>query len=644
MLYAKVVFSLAIEGPFDYIVPQHLSDKIKEGSRVWVSLRTQKTLGYVVNLTNQTKIKYLKEVSDVIDDFAVLDQNMLALTQKIADYYCCSWGQAIDTALPEAIRKGGRLPSYAKNKEPSLNNAAATAPPSSLPALPTGSASKNNPDSYRGIPEQTLIHDHDLNIEKRWEIYTREIEKSLNDNKSVIVLLPDIDSVLKYSRMLTGRLTSQVRILYRKQPKELDEWTAVKLSKLCVVMGTRSAIFAPLSELGLIIIDEEENPVYKQDQVPHYHARQAAFLRADIQNSRFILGSAAPSVESFYQAKESKIKYLPITRAKSYPQIDIINTKELSLEVRSKGLVSLKYLADSVNTTLNSAGKTLLFLNRKGFATFASCRNCGMVLKCPRCNINLVYHFKEQILSCHYCNFKMPPPDICTNCNSGYIRYSGTGTEKIESELYRLFPQAKIKQLDRQTETGINEADIFISTQYIIKLTDFNFDLIEVLSIDNSLNHLDFRSGEKTFKLLFNLTGLTRKRIIIETQLSKHHVFKALTDNNSGIFYEEELKQRKSLGFPPYNHLCLIKLRGKKESRVEQISNELFKILTVRNKNKKIEIISVNPAIPPKLRGNFYWQILLKAGDACLITKFLKICLQDFPHSGIIVTIDMDPV
>ncbi|MFH0790735.1 MAG: primosomal protein N' [Candidatus Omnitrophota bacterium] len=635
MLYAKVVFSLAIEGPFDYIVPQHLYNKIREGSRVWVSLRTQKTLGYVVKLTNKTKIKYLKEISDVIDDSAVLDQNMLTLTREIADYYCCSWGQAIDTALPEAVRKGMVLP----NNEPSLNNG--------LRGLETNTPTdKDTPESILNSPagETILVHDCDLDIEKRWQIYTREIKKSLNDNKSVIVLLPDIDSVLKYSRMLTGKLTSQVKILYRKQPKELDEWLAVKLSKLCVVMGTRSAIFAPLSDLGLIIIDEEENPVYKQDQVPHYHARQAAFLRADIQNSRLILGSAAPSVESFYQAKESKIKYLPITRTKSYPQIDIINTKELSLEVRSKGLVSLKYLADAVNTTLNSAGKTLLFLNRKGFATFASCRNCGTVLKCPRCNINLVYHFKEQILSCHYCNFKMPPPDICTNCNSGYIRYSGTGTEKIESELYRLFPQAKIKQLDRQTETGIDEADIFISTQYVIKLPDFNFDLMEVLSIDNSLNHLDFRSGEKTFKLLFNLTGLTQKRIIIETQLSKHHVFKALTGNNSNIFYEEELKQRKSLGFPPYSHLCLIKLRGKKESRVEQISQELFKLLTGHNKNKRVEIISVNPAIPPKLRGNFYWQILVKAGDARFITKFLKKYLQDFSHSGIIVTVDVDPV
>lgn len=613
MRYAKVVLGLPVEGPFDYIIPAYFDKKIKVGMRVWVPFRTQKMLGYVIKIIQETKIKNLKTILEIIDGSPILDKNMLSLTRALAEYYCCSWGEAIDTALPEGIRKGKVIPKMEEAKY---------------------SKKKDNPDAL-------LIHD--LDGRKRWEIYLQEIKGALADSKSVIILFPDKDSVIKAKELIQDKTDASLAILYRKKTQELEEWVRIKEGKANIIIGTRSAIFAPVKNLGLVIIDEEQDSAYKQDQVPHYLTRGVAFMRIRIEKAKLILASTAPSLESIYLARNHKIRYLFNPRARDYPEIKITAIDYLGQGPKQKKEILSKYLQDSIILTFNSHGKALLFLNRSGFATFASCLNCGVVLKCPRCNINLVYHFKDNLLNCHYCNFKMSPPKICPNCKSGYIKYSGTGSEKIESELFRLFPQARIKRLDNQKEADLKDADIFVSGKSIIKGTDFNFDLVEILSIDNSLNRLDFRSSEKTFALLVGLLGLTEKKMIIQTNLAYHYCFQALINKDMNMFYDEELKQRRLLAFPPYRHIGLVKLRGKKEARVQELSDSLFKRLK-KYKTKGINIFSVNPAQPAKLRGNFYWQIFIKSNGAKGLVKFLKKHLKDFKHSGIIVTVDIDPL
>ncbi|MCU0652302.1 MAG: primosomal protein N' [Candidatus Omnitrophica bacterium] len=619
MLYAKIVFSLAIEGPFDYIVPASLTQKIKVGSRVRVSFTTTQKIGYVVGLATVSDIKKLKEISELLDDYPVLNKEALFLTQEISRYYGCSWGEAIDTALPEAIRKGKKVVFDTGFLQDKL----------SLP--PTA--------GYSAV----LLHD--LLGHGRWEIYLQEIKAAIQNKRSVIVLLPDAASLVKTKKMVDQLLGCESVVLYRKQPHELEEWVKLGSSEAVVVIGTRSAIFAPVNNLGLIIIDEEENSVYKQDQVPHYHAREVAFWRTKQEKAKLILGSEAPSLESFYLTREGEMQYKLIPRQAAYPQVKIIDIKDLSPYFKSKNIIFFQYLIDSIFSTLNNKGKTLIFLNRKGFATFATCRHCSAVLRCPRCNVNLVYHFQKNMLSCHYCNFKMPAPNICPECNSGYIRYSGLGTEKVESELHRLFPQARIKMLEDEVADNIDDADIFISTEFALKQSNILFDSTCILSIDNSLSRPDLRAAEKTFRLLVSLARLTKERMVIQTGLSKHHCFRSLLKANPEIFYDEELKQRKELDFPPYKHLAIIKLRGRHEETVAEVSRVLFNLLNKRNNSrKKIKLISVNPAMPAKLRGNFYWQILIKTSEAKALVNFLKIHLKSFPHSGIIVTIDMDPI
>lgn len=614
MPYAKVVLGLPVEGPFDYIVPAHLQENIKEGMRVWIQFRDKRKLGYVVKVTRTTSIKHIKPVLEIIDNSPPLDKDMLLLTKRLSDYYGCSWGEAIETALPDALRKGKKI----------------------ILAEKKYIKAKHKQEAY-------LIHD--LNKGARWDIYLSRIKEAVANNSSVILLLADINSASKAKEIILANLKIPAVILHRGQSQEAEVWARVKESEFNIVIGTRSAIFAPVNNLGLVIIDDEQDTVYKQDQVPHYHARQIAFMRAGIQRAKLILGSISPSLESFYLAKKGKIKYELLPRSSAYPQVKIVDMHHEKRYFKQRDIILSKYLQDCIARALEAKGKILLFLNRKGFATFTSCRNCGEVLRCPRCNINLVYYFKESILNCRYCNFKMAAPQICPNCNAAYMRYSGMGTEKIESEISRIFPSTRVLMIDSPQEIDIDKADIFISTASIIKKPNYNFDLIGVLSIDNSLSRIDFRSTEKTFALLSGLLTFTEKNMVIQTGLPRHYSLQAIENNDINMYFNEELRLRKQLGFPPYRHICLVKLRGRKESSVQEASNTLFENLNkYAQGSKAVRVVSLNPGQPEKLRGNFCWQILIKASYPIKIVSFLRLHLKKFRYSGIIVTIDVDPV
>jgi len=624
MLFALVVLGLAVEGPFDYTVPADLSKKIKVGARVWINFRNQRMLGYVVKLAKKSKIKHLKPILELLDHTPLLDKNALLLAKQVSEYYCCSWGEAIEAVLPGALRKGRKVAGLIPNGD---------CPEIDSPWIGNKKAE---------LPSATLIHD--LDGQDRWGIYLEQIKKTLNSKKSVIIILPDISAVLNAREIIKTKIDAPVGILYRKEPNELEEWLRIKSIGTIVVVGTRSSVFAPVKKLGLVIIDEEHDSVYKQEQTPHYNAREVAFMRSRIEKARLILGSTAPSLEYLNLAKKNNLRYTFIPRGRDFPEIKTIDVKFERRGAKKKNIILSKYLEDSIASNLDSGGKTLLFLNRRGFATYAFCHNCGMALECPRCNINLAFHFEDSVLNCRYCNFKMQAPKICPNCSSGYIKFAGAGIERIESELSRIFAQAKIKRIDFRGNLNLKDADIFVATSTIIKEVNCNFDLVGILGIDNSLNRIDFRSAEKTFALLLGLLRLSRKKIIIQTSLPKHNCLQALLTKNIDIFYEKELSQRRELRFPPFRHLIFVKLRGKREERVREASFNLFKELNRVNKSRDIKIISLNPGQPSKLRDNFYWQLLVSADSAKRATKFLKINLKNFPHSGIIVTVDVDPV
>jgi primosomal protein N' (replication factor Y) (superfamily II helicase) len=620
-MFAQVHLGLPLEGPFDYLVPAELETRIKPGSRVFVNFRAKKMVGYVAGLSDKTVIPKVKPILECLDDSPVLNDELLALTKEVAEYYCCSWGEAIETALPQGLRKGKLL------------------------HLSPEASFDGRGHSARVLKEhaqtQTMLI-HDWAGKLRWERYWEALALALERKESSIILMPDKDAVARAQALIAEKFHVPVGLMYRECPSELSEWLKIRAGAVQIVVGTRSAVFAPVQNLGLIIVDEEQDQAFKQDQVPHYHAREVAFMRARRRLARCLLASTAPSLESFSLADKGKLTFTRLEE-KEIPQVKIIDLKNLPLFNRKKALVLTLYVQDAIESALQSGEKILLFINRKGFATFAACHHCGAVLKCPRCNINVVYHYKSNVLSCHYCNYKIKPPEICPQCNSGYIKYSGAGTEKIESELCRLFPQAVIKQIEEGEDFDLASADIFVATQAVLKYASETFSLVVVLAIDYELNRVDFRASEKSFFLLSSLLRLSSRKMLIQTSLPHHYCFSALEQNKPELFYEAELAMRKQLDFPPVRHMGLVKVRGKKEEKVQSVSQNLFTTLQEKAVQTDISVISVNPGEHVKLRGNFYWQIVLHAGSAQKLASFLKSSLKKISHSGIIVTVDIDP-
>ena len=633
MLYAHVVLGLPVEGPFDYSVPGVEGNAVPgvkgtagtsscsgtglcpvPGCRVWVNFRGKKELGYCVSTARRTRLKVVKPLLGLIDETPLFSANMLELCRQLSAYYCCSWGEMLDAGLPEPLRKGRKLG----------------------PLIPQESAL----DITAG--ENPLII-HAADKQARFAKYFELIRRCLSENRNCMVLFPDLSSLGSASPEILAAFPGiSAACLLRNQPDELEQWETARQGRTRIVLGTRSAVFAPVRSLGLIIIDEENSGSYKQDQVPHYHCRTAAFLRSRLEGCRLALGSQAPSLEAMYMARQGKAGYLFIPDA-SFPEVKIIDTRRLPYGSKGKLYLS-KFLQDAVLKSVSTGQKTLVFLNRRGFATTASCPTCGKTLTCPRCSINLVYYFHNQSLACNYCNFRMKPPRLCPECNAGYIKYTGGGTEKVESELARIFPQARIRLLEEKGACGsaLDNAGIFIATQSVLGSQGASFYLTCCLSIDNTLNHVDFRSAEKAYFLLTALRSITTGMMVVQTRMPEHYVLGALSPDGHESYYRKELALRKQLQFPPVRHFCLVKCRGRSEEKVRASAEELFADLSLSAPGT-VRVISVNAASPLKLRGNFHWNILLSAAKPETASAFLKKNLKNFRRSGIIVTVDIDP-
>ncbi|MDD5044295.1 MAG: primosomal protein N' [Candidatus Omnitrophica bacterium] len=615
MAFANVIFGLPIEGEFDYSIPAYLAPKAKKGMRTWANFNNKKMLGYIVGLSKTSKITPVKPLLDIPDEQPVLSGRLLKLAKEVSEYYGCSWGEAIESSVPEAVRQSrGKLEiENARSNEPGIRS------------------------------DITLIHDADKT--GRWDIYLKEIQKALDKKQSVLFLNTDLNRARKAEEAVLKKFDCSIVFMHRGVgvKKSIEDWLRIKNQKADIVLGVMSAVFAPLENLGLIIIDEEESQNYKNDQVPHYHSRDVAIARAKIENARIILASASPSLEMLHLVRQGKAGYLFLEK-KHYPQVQVMDMRRERSNFKKKDVLLSGSLGVALNQALENKGKALIFVNKKGFASSAYCKNCNFIMRCPRCGIILTYHFKENSLICHYCNYKIDAPMICPQCNSSYIRYSGAGAEKIESELHRLYPNAKIAKIDDPRDFKPDEADIFISTQIILKAEAAHFGLVGIVSVDNILNRVDFRSAEKAFSLLVGLLNLAEKSLFIQTNIPKHYCFEALIKQDFKLFYDEELRLRKQLDFPPFKHFILIKVRGREALKVESKAKDIFALLSRESKEKSSAVLNVNPAEHPKLRDNFYWQILVSSTNPKSSIRFIRKSLKKVSHSGLIITIDTDPL
>ncbi|RMF61981.1 MAG: primosomal protein N' [Calditrichaeota bacterium] len=476
---------------------------------------------------------------------------------------------------------------------------------------------------------------HGITGSGKTQIYIELIRKVLQQGRQAILLIPEIVLTPQTLARFHNEFGESVAVIHSRisRAEKLEVLQKIREDRFKIVIGPRSAIFAPFKHLGIIIVDEEHESSYKQsDGVPHYHARDVALYRAYVNNIPIVLGSATPSFESMYNAKEGKYQYyhLPIRiHSRNLPRTQLVNLKE---EWQRTGMFPIfsENLLLKLESRLVCQEQAILLQNRRGFAPFLQCRDCGFVLKCPQCEVTLTYHISGKNMRCHYCGHNEPAPDNCPQCKGLDILYKGVGTQKIEEEAQERFPHARLIRMDQDTTRRKDdharllekfrngEADFLLGTKMIAKGLDFEkVTLVGILNADEGLHFPDFRAAEKVFQLLVQAAGRAGRgaqsgEVVIQTFDPSHYIFKFLMTHDYEGFYERELATRETLGYPPFSRLCLIRISGDTEDQVMFYAQQLSRYLWKANSQKNFRILGPAPAPLVKLKNKYRYQILIK--------------------------------
>ena len=475
------------------------------------------------------------------------------------------------------------------------------------------------------------------------EVYIKWIEKVINMGKTAIMLVPEIGLTTQIAIRFYEAFGSDVAILHSSlSPGErYDEYLKIMAGKVKIVVGTRSAIFAPLKNIGIIIIDEEDSNSYKQDNTPKYHARDIAIYRSQYNNIPLVLGSATPSLESFARAFKNVYKLLKLTKRvgeAKIPKIHIVNMEE---EIKKRNTIFSDLLKEKIKEKLLKQEQIILLLNRRGFATFITCSNCGYTYKCPNCDITLTYHKSTNNLICHYCGYQIKKANRCPKCQEESLNYYGLGTEKLEEKIKELSPGIRVVRMDQDTtrNKGMHEKiikefkehkyDLLLGTQMISKGLDFpKVSLVGVINADTTLNIPDYRSSENTFALLNQVAGRAGRsdilgEVIIQTYNPDNFCLKCVKENNYDAFYLQEMFFRKKLKYPPYYYLVSIKIIGKDYEKTLENAKKVKYYLS-KNLSKETIILGPTTAAILKYKNEYRMQIIIKYKYDDKLIKVLK--------------------
>ena len=501
------------------------------------------------------------------------------------------------------------------------------------------------------------------------EVYLRIIHEILKKGARALVLVPEIALTPQLARRFLRRIGGGVGIFHSglTPSQRLDEWRRVHEGKVNVVIGARSGIFLPVRDLGLIVVDEEHDSSYKQEDSCPYNARDMALARAKLENACVILGSATPSFETFVNAQRGKITRVDLPRRHhggALPAVELVDLKSPENKC-SKGAFLTPKLIDSIKIALARQEQVVLFLNRRGFDTFAQCRSCGNVFKCPNCDISLTHHKRARDLRCHLCGFSQAAPPLCPQCSGGKLFFGGVGTQKVEEELAEAFPDARIERLDRDTTRrrdqleGIldrfrkQEIDILTGTQMIVKGHDFpGISLVGVLCGDLSLHFPDFRAAERTFQMLTQVAGRTGRetdsgRVILQTFDPNHDAIQCAASHAFESFFEKDSALRRELLYPPYGHLILVRVEGNSENRVEKKAIRISRAARlIKGESRDIMVMGPAPSPRKKILGRFRWQVLFKAATRGPVRSLVKALISEgyLKGQGLKIVVDVDPM
>lgn len=502
------------------------------------------------------------------------------------------------------------------------------------------------------------------------EVFLQAIEKVIKMGKNAIMLVPEISLTPQMVQRFVSRFGNMVAVIHSglSNGERFDQWNKIKNGDVKVVVGARSAIFAPFKDIGIIILDEEHENSYKSETAPRYHAIDVAEKRAEMENAVLLLASATPSVNEFYKAKQGEYKLFEMTKRYNegvMPYVDVVDMRGELFENKNRSPISLRLQAE-IKKNLENKEKTILFLNRRGYSTFVSCRECGEVINCPECSIALTYHKGKDSLSCHYCGYTRRNVTECPSCGSSYVKYFGTGTQKIEEELNRLFPEASVLRMDTDTtskkgghekildEFAKDGADILLGTQMVTKGLDFHdVTLVGVLAADTSLAVDDFRANERGFSLFTQVCGRagrgeTSGRAVIQTYQPFNSTIKFAKEHDYIAFYENEIMQRKRLNYPPFCDIIYIMATGEDEDAVKSYMEEVGRKIDKHCKTDDNIFSKVGPALAPiaKIKNNYRYRILLKCKDEEKAQDILRRIYEEHEETatGVFLSIDVNPI
>ena len=507
------------------------------------------------------------------------------------------------------------------------------------------------------------------------EVYMRVADEVLKAGRSVLVLVPEIALITQMERRFRARFGDCIGVLHSalSAGERYDQWTRILQGQVRIVIGARSAIFAPFENIGIIIVDEEHDSSYKQEGKLRYNARDLALVRAKQNSCLALLGSATPSVQSYYNAATGKIHELVLTRRveqRSLPEIDIVDLRE-TRDTRGVGRYISPPLQQAIRETLDRREQVLLFLNRRGYASFPVCGACGQPMRCKHCDISLTLHRRTNSYRCHYCGFSRASVSVCDGCGSDKIRHLGLGTEKLEDMITKLFPGARLARMDRDTTTrkgsiikllkGLRDktTDVLVGTQMVAKGHDFpNITLVGIICADLSLSFPDFRAGERTFQLLAQVAGRAGRgdrpgRVILQTYNPDHFSIETARQQDFESFYQQEITFRSALQYPPYSRLVQFKISGKSLQETKKHAHFLGDLCyslkaSQREHYQSIDIMGPIEASLTRIARRYRWQILLKGLNTRVLHQFINQLMRNHPKafSGpqILVAIDVDPV
>lgn len=510
---------------------------------------------------------------------------------------------------------------------------------------------------------------HGVTGSGKTEVYIRAMRAAVDRGRSAMMLVPEIALTPVFSRRLRSQFGDRVAIFHSslQRGERFDEWTRVRNGDARVVIGTRSAVFAPVENLGLIVVDEEHESSYRQQESPYYSGRDTAIVRAQRASATVVLGSATPSLESYYNARNGKYTYLSLPErigARPMAQASLIDMREVFAESGKPGVFSSQ-LIDAIRATHQRGEQSIILLNRRGYSSFILCRSCGETVQCPNCDVTLTYHRSERVIVCHYCDHRQAVPSACPHCAKKYIYFVGEGTEQIEEILQQLIPELKIARIDRDTTTqrrrfekSLNDfsegrLDTLVGTQMLAKGHDFpNVTLVGVVSVDAGLALADFRAAERTFQLITQVAGRAGRgelpgRVLIQTYHPYHYALRHACAQDYEGFYTEEMRYRQNHSYPPFVALASILVRGQDLNRVREDAHTVRRALDRANADRRLRILGPAPAPLARLKGEHRFQLLLKSRTRKRLREVVDVSMRQLVSDGLnlrSINLEIDPV